>query len=149
MWSRRQSLVLSKVCVGLLVAADFVMMCTSPWILEWLFGYSQNASTRFIVFFYLTIYIGGLAAALLLYQLFRLLMNIGRGDVFIEQNVVRLRSISWLCGLGAVLGAASAFYYLPWAALAVAAAFMCVIVRVIKNIMAEAVEMRQEINFTI
>ena len=156
MWNRHRSLVLSKVCVVLLGAADLAVMGGCPWILQWLLGYSQSAGTRFqsastqfTVFFYITIYAGGLLALLVLYHLLRLLNNIGRGDVFVDENVVRLRYISWLCGLAAVLAAVSAFYYVPWAALAVAAAFMCVIVRVIKNVMAEAVEMRQEMNYTI
>ena len=149
MWNRHKSLVLSKVCVVLLGVADIAVMGGCPWILQWLFGYSQNASARFLIFFYITVYAGGVLALLVLYHLLRMLNNIGRGDIFVEDNVARLLRISWLCGLAALLAAISAFYYLPWAALGIAAAFMCVIVRVIKNVMAEAVEMRQEINYTI
>ena len=60
------------------------------------------------------------------------------------------------CGAsaGAVAGAAvvclaAAYIYLPFAFLGVAAAFMALIVRVLKNAFAQAVHMKDELDYTI
>lgn len=53
-----------------------------------------------------------------------------------------------LCGATAVCLAA-AYIYLPFAFLGVAAAFMALIVRVLKNAFAQAVHMKDELDYTI
>jgi len=66
--------------------------------------------------------------------------------VFINGNVELLRRISWTCFMGAGLAAVSTYYYLPWLFLAAAAAFMGLIVRVVKNVVAKAVELQDEVD---
>ena len=43
----------------------------------------------------------------------------------------------------------SAWYYLPWLLVAVAAGFMALIVRIVKNCFAQAAAMKDELDFTI
>ena len=53
------------------------------------------------------------------------------------------------CAGAAVVCLAAAYIYLPFAFLGVAAAFMALIVRVLKNAFAQAVHMKDELDYTI
>ena len=71
-------------------------------------------------------------------------------DVFVPENVTALRRISWCCAGAAVLCLAAVFIcYRPFAVLAVAAGFMALLVRVLKNAFAQAVRMKNELDYTI
>jgi hypothetical protein len=100
-------------------------------------------------FFMATIYVGSIPAAYLLYNLLRLLLRIEAGQLFLAENVACLRRISWSCFGGAGVAFASVFYYLPWFSVFVAAAFMGLIVRVVKNVVAQGVALKDEVNYTI
>jgi len=99
--------------------------------------------------FLITIYVGCVNAAILLTFLYRLLHRIGAGQVFIGENTACLRYISWCCFFGAALCLASTFYYKPWIAVGIAAAFMGPIVRVVKNVVAKAVSLQDEADLTV
>ena len=78
-----------------------------------------------------------------------ILTRIEAGAVFVPANVTALRRISWCCAGAAVVCLAAAYIYLPFAFLGVAAAFMALIVRVLKNAFAQAVHMKDELDYTI
>ena len=60
------------------------------------------------------------------------------------------RRISWCCTWAAVLCLPVGIWiYLPFAFLAVAAGFMALLVRVLKNAFAQAVRMKDELDYTI
>ncbi len=119
----------------------------APWLVRQSFIYTEMSGWQ--VYFLTTVYVGCVPAALLLISLFCLLRRIERGDVFITKNVESLRHISWYCIAGAVISAVSVIYYFPWIMVAVAAAFMGLIVRVVKNVVARAVSLQDDANFTI
>jgi len=96
-----------------------------------------------------TIYAGCAPAAALLICLYLLLQRIGAGEVFVSRNTAYLRYISWCCFAGGLVCIASAFYYLPWLAIGIAAAFMGLIVRVVKNVVAKAVSLQDDADHTI
>jgi hypothetical protein len=122
---------------------------SAPWLVRWLLDFSQADLVGKEVFFLSTIYSGSVPAAILLLCLYRLLHHIEIDQVFITINVEYLRRISWSCFSGAIICFASIPYYFPWIFVAVAAAFMGLIVRVIKNIIAQAVELKKESELTI
>ena len=78
-----------------------------------------------------------------------ILRRIEAGAVFVPANVTALRRISWCCAGAAAVCLAAAYIYLPFAFLGVAAAFMALIVRVLKNAFAQAVHMKDELDYTI
>ena len=82
-------------------------------------------------------------------RLYKFLRRIEAGAVFVPANVTALRRISWCCAGAAVVCLAAAYIYLPFAFLGVAAAFMALIVRVLKNAFAQAVHMKDELDYTI
>jgi hypothetical protein len=121
----------------------------APWLTRWFLGFSRAELMGTEPFFLVTIYVGFIPAAYLLYSLFSLLRRIEVDQVFITENVEILRRISWSCFAGASISFASAFYYLPWVFVAVAAAFMGLIVRIVKNVVAKAVELQNEMDYTV
>jgi len=118
---------------------------SAPWLIRWFRPDLAGKKALFLS----TIYSGSIPAAILLYCLYRLLRHIELEQVFITTNVEYLRRISWCCFAGSVICFASIPYYFPWCFVAVAAAFMGLIVRVIKNVIAQAVELKNESELTI
>ncbi|MBP1760488.1 MAG: hypothetical protein H6Q64_30 [Firmicutes bacterium] len=149
MWSGEKSIGLSKLCILLFIIALIIVVVSAPWLTHWFVGFSQNDLGGTESFFMATIYLGSIPAAYLLYNLLTLIRRIETGEVFIAANVERLRRISWSCFLGAGLALVSTFYYIPWLFVFVAAAFMGLIVRVVKNVVAQAVELKNEADYTI
>jgi hypothetical protein len=147
MWNDSKSILLSRVSVVLfmvlLVAADIA----APWLIPMTFSYVVKPG--WAGWFFATIYAGTVPAAILLIGLYRLLRRIERGEVFVQKNVDGLRIISWCCLAGALISAASALYYVPWVMVAIAAAFVALIVRVVKNVFARAVSLQDDVDHTI
>ena len=88
-------------------------------------------------------------AAGVLICLWKLLGNILAGEVFLPQNVRLLRSISFLLFFATIIFAVAGYFYMPFYLLGVCAAFMVLIVRVVKNCVAAAVEIKEENDLTV
>ena len=149
MWNVKKSIRLSKFCVFVFGVMLIGTALSAPWLVGWLMNFSRADLLGKEVFFLSTIYSGSIPAAVLLFCLYRLLHHIEIEQVFISTNVEYLRRISWSCFAGASICFASIPYYFPWVFVAVAAAFMGLIVRVIKNVIAQAVELKNESELTI
>ena len=78
-----------------------------------------------------------------------LLKNISANEVFISENTEYLRQLSWCCVAAGMIFAASGFYYFPFWFLCGTAMFMALILRVIKNVFAQAEEIKRENDYTI
>ena len=149
MWNDSKSLILSKICVFIFMGLLLACAILAPQFVNMLIWISSTAYSVGKALFLATIYIGCVPAAALLVCLYILLQRIGTGNVFVRENTACLRHISWCCYAGAVICAASALYYFPWLAISIAAAFMGLIVRVIKNVIARAVSLQDDADFTI
>lgn len=149
MWNDKKSIKLSKLCILLFMSVLVVTAFFAPWLTQWFLGFSRAELKGTAPFFLATIYVGCVPVAYLLYSLLRLLRRIEADQVFITDNVEGLRHISWSCFAGAGIGFVSAIYYFPWVFVAVAAAFMGLIVRVVKNVVAKAVELQEEVDYTV
>lgn len=149
MWNDHRSLVLSKLCILVFMSALIGVAVSAPWLVHWLVSFSRAELAGTEHFFLTTIYVGSVPAVVLLYSLFRLLQRIAEQQVFLLENVEHLRRISWSCIMGAVICLISTLYYFPWLLVGVAAAFMGLIVRVVKNVVAQAVALKHEVDFTI
>jgi len=149
MWDDNRSLVLSKVCVILFMVLMVVFAVLAPRLVTRLLSMSANADSVGMSMFLYTIYSGCIPAAGLLVSLHILLRRISSGDVFVRENIVCLRYMSWCCFAGAGLCLISALYYLPWATIGIAAAFMGLVIRVIKNVFAKAISLQDEAELTI
>lgn len=149
MWNKENSLTLSKVCTILFAVGLVIIICIAPWLMKWAIEYSASLQPSLYTFLLATIYIGAIPAAFLLFSLYKLLHNLGNEIVFAQQNVRLLRHISWCCVFGAIICFISAFYYIAWVAVSIAAAFVALIVRIIKNVFAYAIAIKEENDLTI
>ncbi|MGL5042527.1 MAG: DUF2975 domain-containing protein [Culicoidibacterales bacterium] len=149
MWNKNQSLILSKILTMLFGAVLLIILFFAPTIITMIHYRSTSIVEWMYPYFLGTIYSGGIVALILLSLLAKLLDNIGKGKVFIHQNITCLRWISWLCIMGAIITVVSAAYWIIWLLIAIIAAFFALIIRVIKNIMLEATLIKQENDYTI
>lgn len=149
MWSEEKSISLTKFCIMLFMVLLAVVAVTAPWLTEWFVSVSRAGQEEHRVYFMATIYVGFVPAAYLLYSLFKLLRRIESGQVFTDENVELLRRISWSCFAGAVVALVSMLYCNPWVFVAIAAAFMGLIVRVVRNVVAQAVELKKEADYIV
>jgi len=149
MWNEKRSLLLSKACVIWAAACLVVVLVTGPWLAAWVAKNAVSLTPGAAGYLMATLYIGAVPAAALLVFLYRLLHNIGIGKVFLAQNVALLRVISWCCFTGAVLCAVSMLYYLTWGLVGLAAAFVGLIVRVVKNVFEKDIFLQEENDLTV
>ncbi|MBQ2868015.1 MAG: DUF2975 domain-containing protein, partial [Firmicutes bacterium] len=70
-------------------------------------------------------------------------------QVFTDENVSLLRRISWCCFLAALITLISSRFYLVFGLIGIAAAFMGLILRVVKNVIQQAVIIKAENELTI
>ncbi len=146
-WTKDASIRLSKACtvaMGLLLAA---LCIVSPWsqlfsVTTALGGVTVNWYTVSLVAFAVPAYTA-------LIQLYRLLNHLSRGEVFIADNVRCLRRISWCCFGAAAVFLASSLYSVSWTVLTVAALFGGLVLRVVKNVFAAAVDLQDDHDLTI
>lgn len=149
MWSDQKSVLLSQIGVLFFAGVLLVVAFSAPWLVRWLIDFSRADLQGTEVLFFVTIYIGFVPAAVLLYSLFRLLRRVTAKQMFLSENVKHLRHISWSCFLGAAVSLLSTLYYLPWLLVALPAVFAGLIVRVIRNVVALGVELQNEADHTI
>ena len=83
------------------------------------------------------------------YGLHKMLSNIQQGLIFSVQNTASLRLVSWACFFAAIFLLIAAF---KWPVLIFASGvigFLGLFVRVIKNMLSEAIALKEENDFTI
>ena len=146
MWDDRKSLSLSKCCVIFFMAMLLACAVYAPWAFS---GRFLRALSGNKALFLSTVYAGFLPAAALLVCLYILLRRLSAGRVFVRENTDCLRHISWCCFADAAISLLSSLYWFPWFAVGVAAAFMGLIVRVVKNVVGRAVALQDEADYTI
>jgi len=151
MLKKSWSVVITIVLCGLLAAALPAMLVVMPAIADWYyFGVRQGASgdgKPLLIAFYLCV-AGGFFA---LYNLIRLMYNIHKGMVFVLRNVTHLRYLAWSCAYVALvtLTVGVVMDYIPLLIISFVAFFFCLILRVIRHILAVAVEIKNENELTI
>lgn len=148
-WNGKASIAFSKLCVILFTIVAMGILFTAPWLTNWFVHFSRAHIVQLQKYFMATIYSAAVFIFPILWLLWQLLVQIGKENVFILENVQRLRRISWCCFAVAIICLISTVYYLPYLFLAAMAAFMALIVRVVKNIMQQAVELKDENDYTI
>ena len=111
--------------------------------------YSFSARGKDAIYFMMTVYACAVPLGVILWDLYRLVDRIGREEIFTEENIKRLRRISWMIFAVAAICLVSVFYYLLFLIVAACAAFMGLLLRVIKNVFVRARELKEENDYTI
>ena len=147
-WSRDKSLLLSQICVAVFAALLLALDIGCRWAAAW-FVQVRLMREQLGYLLMATVYVCSVFAWVLLASLWRLLGRLRRGEVFIPANVRLLRTVSWCCFGAAAVCLLSCLYYLPFAFAAAAAAFMALIVRIVKNVFQQACGMQDELDLTV
>ena len=131
-----------------IVVALAVLLLTMPRLLEWyrLVRPLDKSAARAIFFGFYT------CTPVVFYALWcidRLLRIIRSDRVFVTSNVRFIRRIRWCCVGVSLICLPAAFFYLPLIFLAVIMGFLALMVSVVKNVMAAAVEIREENDLTV
>ena len=147
-WSDQKSIILTRVVVAGAIAGCGIMTVSGPWLTRWMVSAYALPPASGPVLLGMG-YVCAVLAFVMLVSLYKFLRRIEAGAVFVPANVTALRRISWCCAGAAVVCLPAAYIYLPFAFLGVAAAFMALIVRVLKNAFAQAVHMKDELDYTI
>lgn len=95
------------------------------------------------------LYLCNVPGFLLLYDMERLLKNLRNGKVFVPENVSLLRRISWCCFIAALLCLAGCLRIRVLGCITIAAGFMGLVVRIVRNVFAQAIPMRDELDLTV
>lgn len=140
---RHVSIILTQVFTGVIFILLLLGAVFLPKIIETYF--SEVHSIPCLIIFYCVIAV----AFGVLVILHLLLTNIRMNEIFIENNVRYLRAISWGCVLECLIFLVLAQYFLISYLLAFACLFLSLIIRVVKNIIEEATEIKNEHDFTI
>ena len=145
-WDDEKSITLTRCVVVAALIGSIAMTLGGPWVTAWFIAVAGLHPSAGLT---ATLLVLGYACAALaigmLVSLYKFLRRIEKGEVFVPENVAALRRISWCCA-----GAAAVFIcYRPFAVLAAAAGFMALLVRVLKNAFAQAVRMKNELDYTI
>lgn len=155
MWNSKKSVTLSIIVCFIFVAVLTFGVFFGPYGMElWLTlyrGFNKNgeALQNLIKIFKCCFYPSVIFAYTTLYCLIKLLFNIKKQEIFISRNVSYLRMISWCCFAVALITLIGGFFYIPFLLIAVAAAFVGLMLRVVKNVMQNAVEIKEENELTI
>ena len=97
----------------------------------------------------ITFYVCAAFGFVILFVLNKLIKNIGSEKVFIDENVKLLKILSYCCFAIAVVTLIFARFRILVFVITFAAAFIGLILRVIKNCFTEAIRLREENDFTI
>ncbi len=155
MWNRKRSVTLSIVVCFIFIAILTAGVFLGPWAVKLWFtiyrGWNVNgdALQGMVQLFKLCFYPCAVFAYITLYCLLKLLFNIKKDAIFVDKNVRYLRFISWCCFAVALITAIGGWFYIPFGVVAVPAAFVGLMLRVVKNVMQNAVEIKTENELTV
>ena len=76
-------------------------------------------------------------------------VRLEEGQVFLQENVRRIRRLIWDCGAVSLISLACTWLYPPLLFVTLIMAFLCLVVAVVSNIMAAATRLREENDLTI
>ena len=148
MWTTSRSLVLSRIMITVFLALLAVGSLGLPWLLRWYVGYAGKAMTILLPVM-ISLWACAVPAFIALIQLAKMLKNIALDRVFVPQNVAALRVISWCCFAVSLVFLCFFFYYVLGIILAILAAFAGLVLRVVKNVFTQAVEIKAENDLTV
>lgn len=135
---------LIKVAIVLCAAALFLMPYAAK-MYEQISFQRDNVTVPLLITFYVCAAFG----FVILFVLNKLIKNIGSEKVFIDENVKLLKILSYCCFAIAVVTLIFARFRILVFVITFAAAFIGLILRVIKSCFTEAIRLREENDFTI
>lgn len=155
MWSSKKSVDFSIVVCSLVAVVLLGLLFFGPEVF-WLYmtDYRGIEPTSAVLqmlkaVFTCTFYPAAVFAAVILFSLIKMLLNIRRNEVFIDENVKCLKVVSWCCVIIGIITLVGGWFYMPFLFVACAGFFVGLLLRVLKNVMQKAVEIKEENDLTV
>ncbi len=139
----QRSINLTKAYIIILTIGFVVMLFSAPFTAFWytdLTGKSDTAAKVLIGVFYLC----SPAAAVVIVSSLKLLKNMKNGEFFTIENTKHLRRMSWSCFYVTPICLVGFLWFYGFIPIAVSAAFMFLILRIIKNVFEYGCEIKEE-----
>ena len=140
MWDHSKSLLLTAWWMRIALVVWCVLAVAVP-VLCWMQRLPMDMALLFGVLF--------VPVLLAFYGLYKMLHNIQQGNIFSTANTASLRLVSWACFFAAVFLLVSAIRWPILIAASGVIGFLGLFVRVIKNMLSEAIVLKEENDFTI
>ncbi|GHU64904.1 hypothetical protein AGMMS49983_11660 [Clostridia bacterium] len=162
MWNKKQSIMLSLICTKVIIVVVVILVVAlaatliSPDLYNDIFGGLHLFTPNQIQFAIPLLLLAAVPAFTALFSLHRLLSHIRAGEVFTVNNIRLLRTISWACFAASILFFIGFFRFIPVGGIEISmfliasfAGFVGLIMRVVKNVIDAARELKDENDFTI
>lgn len=134
----------NRVIFAVVTALIFLL----PWLMElYIKARPLDSDAQRAIF--LAYYICTPVVLFALWNIENLVRRILVGEVFIRQNVRRISRLRWCCLLVSLICLPATFFYLPLLFMVIIMGFLGLVVSVVANVMAAAVEIREENDMTI
>ena len=146
-WTSAKSLLLSRCLTIATLMLGIVSLFCIPVITEWYDAISGEEPIHIVL--NIILYLSAILGILSLWQLLMLLNRLAKQQVFVAENARCFRLISWCCFGVAILWLVLTFWRFLAFFVAFIAAFAGLLLRVMKNMLETAVELREENDFTI
>ncbi|MBP0986794.1 MAG: DUF2975 domain-containing protein [Oscillospiraceae bacterium] len=150
-WDSEKSLFLSRCLTIATLILGVVSLFCIPIITEWYDAISGalNGGKPIHVELNIALYLSAILGIIALWQLLTMLNRFAKHEVFVKENAICLRLIAW-CSFGvAAVWLALTFWRFTAFFVAFIAAFAGLLLRVMKNMLEAAIELREENDFTI
>ena len=125
-----------------------ILLFALPSLLDWYAKYrilEERGRVALIVSFYCC----AVFVFVALWFMDGLLRSIRKGEVFVRQNVRRIRAVRLCCGTVSLICLPAVLFYPPLIFLAVIMGFLCLVVSVVASVMDAAVTIREENDLTV
>ncbi len=146
-----RSILLSQGLLVLFTAAVVFLDIRCQWFWGWISGSgilgTVNGTDKYL--FLGCLFGCSIPAYVLLYSMHILLKRVQQGSVFTPENVRLLGIVSLCCFLAVLLCLASSWRFPVLLVVTVAAGFVGLIVRIVKNVFQQALRMKDELDFTV
>ena len=147
MWTKEKSTILTQILVKALIGFMIIGLFVIPLCTQWYDLVSNKAPV--IIPLTITLYCAMVPGFVLMFALNKLLANIRKKEVFTESNIKMLRISSWCCFIAAALFFGFGFFRILSFLICFAGVFLGLVIRVVKNIFEQALELREENDYTI
>ncbi len=143
-----KSILLSK-AMTLLFSLALAALDVGIWPLTQLFQSLPFWSPRHTFALIVCLYLGSVPGFALLAAMWRLLTRLSSGAVFVPENVNSLTVIQFCCFAACLICLGGAFVLPTLFILAMATAFMGLVVRIVRQVFRQAIPMKDELDLTV
>lgn len=147
MKAESKSISLSIVFTTVFALAMAFLTVSIPWLVPFLCKIMEHVGIEkfMTVIAYLSLPAGWGAVVLL----YKILFNVKKKKVFLTENVKYLNILSFLCIYVGLICAVAMFKYFGFLFVGISAFFIGLIIRIVRNIIEEAIQIKEENDMTI